>query len=1119
MAAWAGLGGSVSYAQTPTLEFAANAGNPTGNGPSVANQVITFQNNTNNPTDNAFTAYTPTTTATFVLSNQQYSQPTNVLSTGSVVAFGATVNSGNGNIAAPASALFPLMNAFGTPSNANFTSVNGVSGGIDVAVNRGVELFVSAMPLPATAPANARYQVADLTINFNRAIIDPVIHVAGLGGNYGGGIGFTTEFDLITTGVTASKLSGSTELSVTPNQILNNAANPNAGTGAGAATGSILVTTPASGISSLVLRVYLRPDSDGGPLHATDGSAGHVGDGLTIGVSTRSAISPINGTVFEDVNYGGGAGRPRTATGASVRSGARVELYSPTGAFLSATTTNAAGQYSFAAPASLGNYIVRVVNSTVTSSRTGYTTALSAVQTYNGEADNVGGEDPSKTDAPQNITNLNISALNTPLTIAQSQGIATVAVGATAAVVDFGFNFSTVVNTNDTGQGSLRQFILNSNALTNTGLDQAPFNGTVAAGTTGTDPAAGVETSIFMLSDGRATGAPAGLRDGLPAVAGYNASTGFTFTLASALPNITDTNTALDGNKQANLTGNKVAAVAEVTTGPEVTINFGGFKGLEATANNTQVASVNLTNAGGTAANGFAVYLNTSANSTVTDITATGNSFGGVRLNNADGASVTNNVFLGSASQNANADGIQVLGGTINATITGNTISNNRNNGIEFTSGTNTGSTVSNNTVRNNAAGIVILVGNTNTFRSNTITGNTGDGITAASGTISGTTGNLFTRNSTSGNGNLGIDLSATTTGTGDDISLNASGKTAASGANGLLNFPVLTQATVTNTTNGNFIISGYAPAGSTVELFLSDRTTDGFGQGRTYLFSFLEGGSMTGALNNTNAAVSDADSKTSSYSSSMNGLNQGSETNASRFYITIPLSTLSNAQVAALTTGTVRLTATATTSGTTTSEFSGTVQVSQNRPLPVTLTSFTAQAAGRDAILTWATAQEVNNDSFVVERSLDGTRFETVSVVAGQGTKATASSYRFVDARIAAKAAGQLVYYRLRQLDTDGTQSLTTVQVVRFTANGQPTAGLYPTTVTATTDAQLDLTALPQGVYQVSITDMTGRMVRSFEQAGGSSAALHTTSLMNGTYLVQIKSQQQVLVKRFVKE
>ncbi len=51
---------------------------------------------------------------------------------------------------------------------------------------------------------------------------------------------------------------------------------------------------------------------------------------------------------------------------------------------------------------------------------------------------------------------------------------------------NFGFNFSTVVNTNDSGQGSLRQGITNINLLANTGLAQ-----------TGQDNTYGVDTSVI----------------------------------------------------------------------------------------------------------------------------------------------------------------------------------------------------------------------------------------------------------------------------------------------------------------------------------------------------------------------------------------------------------------------------------------------------------------------------------------------------------------------------------------------------------------------------------------------------------------------------------------------
>ena len=86
-------------------------------------------------------------------------------------------------------------------------------------------------------------------------------------------------------------------------------------------------------------------------------------------------VANIVGAVFEDVNYGGGAGRNLAvalADGGAVVPGARVELYDVGGLFMSSTTTNASGVYTFSGLGA-GVYSVRVVNNTVSSSRPGYT--------------------------------------------------------------------------------------------------------------------------------------------------------------------------------------------------------------------------------------------------------------------------------------------------------------------------------------------------------------------------------------------------------------------------------------------------------------------------------------------------------------------------------------------------------------------------------------------------------------------------------------------------------------------------------------------------------------------------------------------------------------------------
>lgn len=293
------LGATAAHAQTPTLEFAPGAGNSTANGPTAASQVVTFQNNLTNPATNAMSAYSPAVTTTFELSNQQFALPASRIAGGAGVAFGAGLSTTSGT--APAFALLPLLNAVGGSSNANYTSASGVNGGIDVAANSGAEVFTSVEPLPATLPANtARYQYADLTLTFSHAMVNPVVHLTGLGGSFTtGGVktGYTTELDLLTKGPTMSRLSGSNELTVNNTQILNNAAAPDGGTGSGAASGSVLVSTSSQGVTSLVFRIYLRPAAAGGTLHG-DNASTHLGDGWIMSVSTRTATTAATQTTL-----------------------------------------------------------------------------------------------------------------------------------------------------------------------------------------------------------------------------------------------------------------------------------------------------------------------------------------------------------------------------------------------------------------------------------------------------------------------------------------------------------------------------------------------------------------------------------------------------------------------------------------------------------------------------------------------------------------------------------------------------------------------------------------------------------------------------------------------------
>jgi hypothetical protein len=114
-----------------------------------------------------------------------------------------------------------------------------------------------------------------------------------------------------------------------------------------------------------------------------------------------------------------------------------------------------------------------------------------------------------------------------------------------------------------------------------------------------------------------------------------------------------------------------------------------------------------------------------------------------------------------------------------------------------------------------------------------------------------------------------------------------------------------------------------------------------------------------------------------------------------------------------------------------------------QAAPLPVELAQFTATTSGLAAVrLTWATASEKNSAVFEVERSADGRTFARIGTVAAAGSNSSARSYALLDTKLPTGAA--TLYYRLKQVDADGTFSYSPVRTVTLTGAAAGLA-LYP--------------------------------------------------------------------------
>ena len=102
--------------------------------------------------------------------------------------------------------------------------------------------------------------------------------------------------------------------------------------------------------------------------------------------------------------------------------------------------------------------------------------------------------------------------------------------------------------------------------------------------------------------------------------------------------------------------------------------------------------------------------------------------------------------------------------------------------------------------------------------------------------------------------------------------------------------------------------------------------------------------------------------------------------------------------------------------------------------PLPVKLLYVKAHAVESDVELIWATASEINNSHFEIQRMSHDDNWEVIGYVDGSGNTSSIKNYFFYD-KHAQKGNN---YYRIRNVDYDGSSELSPLVVVGFEFEGE---------------------------------------------------------------------------------
>ncbi len=198
------------------------------------------------------------------------------------------------------------------------------------------------------------------------------------------------------------------------------------------------------------------------------------------------------------------------------------------------------------------------------------------------------------------------------------------------------------------------------------------------------------------------------------------------------------------------------------------------------------------------------------------------------------------------------------------------------------------------------------------------------------------------------------------------------------------------------------------------------------------------------------------------------------------------------------------------------------------NGGTPVELVSFIVDTEGSNVILNWATATELNNSGFDIERSTNKNDWIKIGFKEGKGTTTEQQNYNFTDDLFGVNSLK--LYYRLKQIDYDGQFEYSNVLEVEVTPLTFALYQNYPNPFNPSTVISYQLPV--SGDITLKVFDVLGRevatLVDEYRDAGYHEVEFNPASgignlpagrqgLASGIYFYQLQAGSFIETKKMV--
>jgi hypothetical protein len=176
---------------------------------------------------------------------------------------------------------------------------------------------------------------------------------------------------------------------------------------------------------------------------------------------------------------------------------------------------------------------------------------------------------------------------------------------------------------------------------------------------------------------------------------------------------------------------------------------------------------------------------------------------------------------------------------------------------------------------------------------------------------------------------------------------------------------------------------------------------------------------------------------------------------------------------------------------------------------LPVKFIAFTVAHTNNGIEVQWTTAEEMNADKYVIERSEDGNNWKSIGYVTAVGNSNVLNQYRYSDQA----AISRITYYRVKQIDVDGHFVYTAIKAIRSGTETAIDVKMYA----SGGNIVIELPKQINGSVSVRLFSVSGQLLLQKNYNNAAGQLILAQASYKGNYVVSVSNGADVKMAKQV--